>query len=192
MTRVGMGEFAGCSVEVAEVVDSVLGGIRKPVRHQDPTERASNVQHVQVATSEGPTHQSRAPSGALVAAATLREERAVAIQSIDNALDVMGRTWRDVFFEILDRRYGITKDWIAESPDRLRTTLKLIFANSASVIERYALREIKERTGVEASSLEEAVAMIETGEWLAPGTSMIKADSKYGFPKPRPGLITPK
>jgi hypothetical protein len=109
----------------------------------------------------------------VAAAAILREERrALVSQSIDNALDLMGRTGRDIFLEILDKKSGMTKDRMAETPHRLMTTLELIFDSSAAVIEEYALRGIKERTGIEASTLEEAVAVMEAREsrgqeWMA-------------------------
>jgi len=84
----------------------------------------------------------------------------IVMESVDDALAVMGGTGREVFFEIADRRYGVTRADIIDSPGKLMSVLKLMFDKTARVFEVYALRKIKEKTGIEAGTLEEAVNLL--------------------------------
>ncbi|MDA4127175.1 MAG: DUF3227 domain-containing protein [Thaumarchaeota archaeon] len=161
---------SGLSLEFADAMGSLLKGIQT-ADYRQTTESGGNG-NIKVSKGEGAASKRVSP-GAIAAAAKLAEERReVVIQSVDNALDVIGRTGREVFFEILEKRYGVTKDEIAESPGKLTSTLKLMLDSSAAVIEGYAVREIKERMGVEASSLEEAVELLKSRE-----RSMLEEDA---------------
>ena len=88
------------------------------------------------------------------------EQRATNLQCVDEALDVMGRTGKEVFYEILLRRYGLDKDGIVDSPGRFMTSLKVLMEGSARVLELYALDEFEKKLGISASTYEEAVATL--------------------------------
>ena len=97
--------------------------------------------------------------------------RRLVFESIDDALSVMGRTGRDVFYEILERRYGLHKSEMADSPGRLMSTLKVMFDKTSRVFEIHALENIAEKTGIRAGSLEEAVDMLRSPRRSIEGTS---------------------
>jgi hypothetical protein len=88
------------------------------------------------------------------------EEAEVVMSCVEKAFDVMGRTGNEVFFQILQSRYGITKSDIVDSPGAFTSTLKVMLDSSASVLMSYALDELIQRLGVKASTLEEAIAIL--------------------------------
>ncbi len=89
------------------------------------------------------------------------ELRDFVLECLDEALEVMGRTGVEVFFGVLHGRYGMTRDDIVESPGKFMSVLKLVLDSSALVLEGYALAAFERRTKISASSLEEAVSLLE-------------------------------
>jgi hypothetical protein len=143
------------SSEFKDVMESLLKGLGKaPDKVLDIQVLARQSERVVVLP--GPEPQKETP----LVSQSKDDWRRVVFESIDDALSVMGRTGRDVFYEILERRYGLHKSEMADSPGRLMSTLKVMFDRTSRVFEIHALENIAEKTGIRAGSLEEAVDML--------------------------------
>jgi hypothetical protein len=97
-------------------------------------------------------------------------QRTMITSCVESALDLMGRTGKDVFFELLWRRHGVTKDDIIDNPGKFMTALKVLLDSSAFVLETYALDEIERNLKISAYSLEDAIAKLRARS-IVPGTA---------------------
>ena len=88
------------------------------------------------------------------------EKKATVIKCVEEAMDMMGRTGKEVFLEIVYRRYGLVIDDVVDDPRQFMKALKLLQGSSASILERHALDGLEQRLKVSAASLEEAVAIL--------------------------------
>lgn len=88
------------------------------------------------------------------------EKKATVIKCVEEAMNMMGRTGKEVFLEIVYRRYGVVIDDVVDAPQKFMYALELYHGHSASIMERHALDGIEQRLKVSASSLEEAVAAL--------------------------------
>ena len=90
------------------------------------------------------------------------EKKATVIKCVEEAMDMMGRTGKEVFLEIVYRRYGLVIDDVVDDPRQFMKALKLLQGtSSASILERHALDGLEQKLKVSASSLEQAVAVLE-------------------------------
>jgi hypothetical protein len=87
---------------------------------------------------------------------------ALLADALDKALEVIGRSGRDVLYGILDARYGLKPVDIPEKTGQYMSALRDILGSSATVVEKYALSHIKDKTGVDAHTMEEAVEKLKT------------------------------
>lgn len=87
-------------------------------------------------------------------------QKADVFKCVEEAFDIMGRTGKEVFFELLRLRHNLTKDEIVESPGRFMSILKIFFDTSAQVLERNILWVMERDLGVSAPTFEEAVASL--------------------------------
>ena len=83
--------------------------------------------------------------------------RALLVESLDTALDMVGRTGKEVLYGMLEARYTLHKRDLADKPGVYLSALRDLLGSSCDVIERYILSQVKERSGVEAHTIEEAV-----------------------------------
>jgi len=81
----------------------------------------------------------------------------VLTEALDHALEMIGRTGKEVLFAILEERYGLRSTDIESRPGEFMSALKHLLGNSALVIETDMLLSIREKTTVRGSSLEDAV-----------------------------------
>src|SRR5579863_4619477 len=148
----------GYSQEFSDTVDSIVGQIGtnmstslKAVKRKSATngpEVSKNESRVEL---DHPETDQGELSPAL---------RVSVLACINKAMEIMGRTGRDVFFEILQRRYGVSEVDIVDYPGKFMTALKLMFDTSAYVIESHILDEIYRSSGVKGVSLEDVVATL--------------------------------
>jgi hypothetical protein len=89
------------------------------------------------------------------------EKKTTIIKCVEEAMDMMGRTGKEVFLEIVYRRYGVVIDDVVDSPRKFMRALELFNGTSASIMERHALDGLERELRISASSLEEAVAVLE-------------------------------
>jgi hypothetical protein len=89
------------------------------------------------------------------------EKKATVIKCVEEAMDMMGRTGKEVFLEIVYRRYGLVIDDVVDDPRKFMRALRLLQGSSASILERHALDGLEQKLKVSAASLEEAVAVLE-------------------------------
>jgi hypothetical protein len=83
--------------------------------------------------------------------------QAVLVKSLEQALEMIGRTGREVLYGLLERRYALKPVDIANKTGVYISALRDVLGSSCDVIEKYMLSQVREETGVEANSLEEAV-----------------------------------
>lgn len=83
--------------------------------------------------------------------------RAVIVGSLDRALEIVGRSGRDVIYGLMERRYGLRAADIFDKPGVYVSALRDILGTSCIVVEKHALAEIRDAEGVEAHTIEEAV-----------------------------------
>ena len=96
------------------------------------------------------------------------------LMSINKAMEIMGRTGRDVFFEILQRRYGVSEVDIVDYPGKFMTALKLMFDTSAYVIESHILAEIYRNSGVKGVTLEDVLNTLKSEKTEIPETYKVE------------------
>jgi hypothetical protein len=89
------------------------------------------------------------------------EKKAMVIKCVEEAMDMMGRTGKEVFLELVYRRYGVVIDDVVDSPSKFIRALELFNGASASIMERHALDGVERKLKISASSLVEAVAILE-------------------------------
>jgi hypothetical protein len=89
---------------------------------------------------------------------------AMLADAFNTALSMVGRTGRDVLYGLMESRYELQPADIAEKPGVYMSALRDILDSSANVVEKFVLAEIKEKTGVEAHTLEEAVQKLKAKE----------------------------
>jgi hypothetical protein len=89
------------------------------------------------------------------------EKKTTIIKCVEEAMDMMGRTGKEVFLEIVYRRYGVVIDDVVDAPRKFMRSLELFHGSSASIMERNALDGLERKLKISASSLEEAVAVLE-------------------------------
>jgi hypothetical protein len=89
------------------------------------------------------------------------EKKATIIKCVEEAMDMMGRTGKEVFLEIVYRRYGVVIDDVVDAPRKFMRALERFHGPSASIMERHALDGLERKLKISASSLEEAVAVLE-------------------------------
>jgi hypothetical protein len=89
------------------------------------------------------------------------EKKSTIIKCVEEAMDMMGRTGKEVFLEIVYRRYGVVIDDVVDSPHKFMRALELFNGSSASIMERHALDGLERKLKISASSLEGAVAVLE-------------------------------
>ncbi len=90
----------------------------------------------------------------------LKGYRALLADSLDHALEMVGRSGREVLYGLLERRYGLRRGDIVDKPGLYVSALRDLLGNSCTVVERSVLRSIKDATGIEAHTLEEAVFLL--------------------------------
>ena len=83
--------------------------------------------------------------------------QAILVKSLEQALEMIGRTGREVLYGLLERRYALRPVDIANKTGLYISALRDVLGSSCDVIEKYMLGQVREETGVEANSLEEAV-----------------------------------
>jgi hypothetical protein len=81
----------------------------------------------------------------------------VTVEALDNALDMIGRTGKEVLYAMLEERYELRPTDIALKPGQFMSALRHLLGNSALVIETFMLYNIDEKTRVRGWSLEDAV-----------------------------------
>jgi hypothetical protein len=81
----------------------------------------------------------------------------ILFQALDNALDMVGRTGKDVLYTMLEERHGLKTTDVASKPGDFMSALRALLESSAMVIESYMLAYVSETTGVRGWSLEDAV-----------------------------------
>ena len=143
-------EDTGSSDGFHELMSVLVSNIEKVPPRSNATQRLSSLRPSQDLVHANPPGLSA-------------RQKTMLANCVDTALSVMGRIGRDVFFEILEKRYGVAKSDIADSPTRFMSVLKLLFDTSASAMERYMLEEIQHNFGVSAHSFEEAVNLVRMG-----------------------------
>jgi hypothetical protein len=89
------------------------------------------------------------------------EKKTTIIKCVEEAMDMMGRTGKEVFLEIVYRRYGVVIDDVVDAPKKFMKALELFNGSSASIMERNALDGLERKLKISATSLEEAVAVLE-------------------------------
>ncbi len=77
------------------------------------------------------------------------------VTAMDEALMIVGRG-REVLYGLLERRYGLRALDIGAKPGVYMSALRDVLGGSCDVIERFVLSSIREKTGVQARTLEEA------------------------------------
>ncbi len=90
----------------------------------------------------------------------LTGDAALLAGAFDAALEMIGRSGREVLYGLMEQRYGLKPTDIPTKPGVYMSALGAILARSASVVEKYVLDLVKEKTGIEAHTLEEAVAKL--------------------------------
>ncbi len=90
----------------------------------------------------------------------LKGYTALLVNSLDDALEMVGRSGRDVLYGVLENRYALRSGDISTRTGTYMSALRDLLGSSATVVERYVLREVREETGIEAHTLEEAVAKL--------------------------------
>jgi hypothetical protein len=83
--------------------------------------------------------------------------KAILANSLEQALEMIGRTGREVLYGLLEKRYELRREDIANKTGIYMSALRDVLGGSCDVIEKYMLSQIREETGVVANSLEEAV-----------------------------------
>jgi len=81
----------------------------------------------------------------------------VLIEALDHALDMIGRTGKEVLYAMLEERYELRPTDIALRPGEFMSALRHLLGHPALVIESEMLAWIKETTEVKGWSLEDAV-----------------------------------
>ena len=93
----------------------------------------------------------------VVGAPELKGYRALLAESLDHALEMVGRSGREVLYGLLERRYDLRRGDIVDKPGLYVSALRDLLGNSCTLVERSILASVKEATGIEAHTLEEAV-----------------------------------
>jgi len=77
---------------------------------------------------------------------------------------MVGRSGREVLYGLMETRYNLQPSDIATKPGVYASALRDILAGSASIVEKHMLVLVKEKTGIQAHTLEEAVAKLKARE----------------------------
>jgi len=99
----------------------------------------------------------------------LTKEAALLSEALDTALEMVGRNGRDVLYGLLETRYGLKAGEIQTKPGAYMSALRDILDSAANVVERIALSNLKERTGVDAHTFEEAAEKLKGKEFVNSG-----------------------
>ena len=102
---------------------------------------------------EAPQRKSKASGAALVV-----------MRAVSYALEVTGRTGKEVLYSMLERQYGIVPEEIILKPGPFMSALRDLLGPGAYVLEREMLGHIRVETGVNAHNLEEAADMLRKNE----------------------------
>ena len=81
----------------------------------------------------------------------------VLVGALDEALKVVGRSGADAVDAVLSGRYGLHKEDLAYNPGAYMSAMKDILDAGCDVLQKLMLEEIRQKTGVVAFSMEEAV-----------------------------------
>jgi len=92
-------------------------------------------------------------------------------EALDHALEMIGRTGKEVLFAILEERYGLGPTDIVTRPGQFMSALQHLLGNSALVIETDMLLFIKEKRAVRGWSLEDAVDKLKAAD-QEPGSKL--------------------
>ena len=111
-------------------------------------------------TTTQPTRETEPETTTVISEMSL-ERKTTVIKCVEEAMDMMGRTGKEVFLEIVYRRYGVVIDDVVDAPRIFMRALELFNGSSASILERHALDGLQKKLKISASSLEEAVAVLE-------------------------------
>ena len=87
----------------------------------------------------------------------LKGYRALLVESADAALEMIGRSGREVLYGIMERRYDLRPRDIVDKTGLYASALRDLLGSSCTVVEHYILMRVKDKTGIEAHTLEEAV-----------------------------------
>ena len=124
-----------------------------------PSEYRQAINSVMSNFGDRPQEENRFPGAAEVEEMPL-EKKAAVIKCVEESMDMMGRTGKEVFLELVYRRYGVVIDDVVDDPRKFMRALKFLEGSTAAILERHALDELEQKLKVSASSLEEAVAML--------------------------------
>ena len=102
---------------------------------------------------EAPQKKSRASGAALVV-----------MNAVNYALEVTGRTGKEVLYSMLERQYGVVTEEIILKPGPFMSALSDLLGPGAHVLEREMLGYIRAETGVVAHNLEEATDLLRKSE----------------------------
>ncbi len=83
--------------------------------------------------------------------------RAVLVASLDKALEIVGRSGREVIYGLMERRYGLRAEDIVTKPGVYVSGLRDLLGSSCIVVEKHALAEIRDAEGIDAHTIEDAV-----------------------------------
>ena len=83
--------------------------------------------------------------------------RAFLAESLEEALEMVGRSGREVLFGILEKRYDLRRKDIVDKTGLYLSALRDLLGSSSTVVERQMLSSIRDRMGIDAHTLEEAV-----------------------------------
>lgn len=107
------------------------------------------------------------------------EKKVAVIQCVQNAMDMMGQTGKEVFLEIVYREYGLVVDDAVDAPRKFIHAAKYFLGPSASILERRALDEIEQKLKISASSLERAVALLGGGASVVEDSARVVLKKRF-------------
>jgi len=93
----------------------------------------------------------------------------ILMEALDDALDMIGRSGKDVLYQMLEERYGFGPSKLASEPGRFLSAMRHLLGHSELVVENLMMKTIAGQTDVKGETLEEVVAKL-----------------KNKFPDPRP------
>lgn len=83
--------------------------------------------------------------------------RAVLVTSLDKAMEIVGRSGREVIYGLMERRYGLRAEDIVTKPGVYVSGLRDLLGSSCIVVEKHVLAEIRQTEGIDAYTIEDAV-----------------------------------
>ena len=78
-------------------------------------------------------------------------------EAFDRALEMVGTSGREALFGFMETRYGIHPADIQTKPGIYMSAMRDLLDSAANVVERTAPKNLKDKTGVDAHTLEEAI-----------------------------------